>query len=215
MRGITIVLNDESIHTGNDLDLVQEEKEIGKPKIQSYEIEVPGRNGLLNLTKSLTGEVAYLNRTLRFRYFGSGKRSELLAIDEAFNRYHGETIQIIDDDYPDHYYEGEASVSSEIYGNYIIVILTVDAQAFRFAREQTSKNFVSSTEKTWNFEYTGFPVAFTLQTSKEVTVTFNGITTTFSSGKYMNEGYVLKRGNNTIKLSANSNVTIFYTWRDI
>ena len=98
MRGITIILNGESLHTGNDLDLVQEKKEIGKPTVQSYTVQVPGRNGLLNLTKALTGKVSYYNRTLSFQYFGSGSRAGLLELDAIMSRFHGETIRIIDDD---------------------------------------------------------------------------------------------------------------------
>ena len=112
MRGITIIKDSNRIHTGDDLDLVQEVKEIDPPTIQSYFVEVPGRNGLLNLTKGLTGDVTYKNRSLKFQYLAIGKREDLLDIADLFNRYHGEIIKIIDDDTPDYYYEGEATVTT-------------------------------------------------------------------------------------------------------
>ena len=88
MRGITIIKDSNRIHTGDDLDLVQEVKEIDPPTIQSYFVEVPGRNGLLNLTKGLTGDVTYKNRSLKFQYLAIGKIEDLLYIADLFNRYH-------------------------------------------------------------------------------------------------------------------------------
>ena len=64
MRGVLITVGEESFHTGNDLDLVQETKEISNPSVQTYTVQVPGRDGLLNLTKSLTGRVCYNNRKI-------------------------------------------------------------------------------------------------------------------------------------------------------
>lgn len=210
MRGITIVLDGESVHTGNDLDLVQEEKEIGKPDIQSYTVEVPGRNGLLNLTKALTGRVAYSNRDLKFQYFGSGSRAELLALDEAMSRYHGETIRIIDDDYPNHYYEGEASVSTEFKPNHILISLKVDAQPFRLKRNKTvvSKTISGSTTVTLNNE--SIEAIPTITVTAETSITFNGVNRTLSAGTYIAEAFVLHRGVNTLTVSGSGKITIEY-----
>lgn len=210
MRGITIIFNGEEVHTGNDLDLVQEEKKIEKPKIQSYTVEVPGRNGLLNLTKGLTGRVMYYNRSLSFRYFGTGKRSHLLELDAFMSKYHGQTIRIIDDDYPGHYYEGEASVSTEIHGNYIIISLDVDAQPFRLKRTPTVYSRTISGTVTIELENESIEVFPVITVTAETSIVFNGASFKLSAGSYTSENIVFKAGTNILEVSGTGTITIEY-----
>lgn len=210
MRGITIILDGEEIHTGNDLDLVQEEKKIEKPKIQSYTVEVPGRNGLLNLTKGLTGRVMYYNRSLSFRYFGTGKRGYLLELDTLMSKYHGQTIRIIDDDYPSHYYEGEASVSTEINGNYIIISLAVDAQPFRLKRTPTIYSRTIDGTVTIELDNESIEVFPVITVTAETSIVFNGASFKLSAGSYTSENIVFKAGTNILEVSGTGTITIEY-----
>lgn len=210
MRGIKIIFNGEEIHTGNDLDLVQEEKTIEKPKIQSYTVEVPGRNGLLNLTKGLTGRVMYYNRPLAFRYFGTGARSRLLELDTLMSRYHGQTIQIVDDDYPDHYYEGEVSVTTEIYGNYIIISLDVDAQPFRLKLLPTVYSQTINGEVTLELDNESIEVFPTITVTAETSIIFNGVTFDLSAGSYTSENILFRAGTNILEVSGTGTITIEY-----
>jgi phage-related protein len=210
VRGITIIFNNEEIHTGDDLDLVQEKKEIGKPKPQIYTVEVPGRNGLLNLTKGLTGRVTYYNRPLSFQYFGTGDRESLLELDAKMSKYHGQTIRIIDDDYPDHYYEGEATVESKFYGNYIIITLDVDAQPFRLKRDLTvSSRDINGAVKLYlnNESIEAIP---TITITAETVITFNGVTMTLNAGTYTVESFELHSGVNIFEVSGTGTITIEY-----
>lgn len=210
MRGITIILDGIPVHTGNELDLVQEKKEIEKPDVQSHTVEVPGRNGLLNLTKALTGKVVYSNRKMTYRYFGSGSRAELLALDEAMTRYHGETIRIIDDDYPDHFYEGEAIVSTDFKSNYVIITLTVNAQPFRLKLNRTSYSKKLSGKTTISLENEYIEAIPTITVTAETSITFNGTTLTLNAGTYVAEAFVLHRGVNTLTVSGTGTITFDY-----
>lgn len=210
MRGITIILNDEEIHTGDDLDLVQEKKDIGKPKVQTYTVQVPGRNGLLNLTKSLTGKVTYYNRSLSFQYFGTGDRDRLLELDTIMSRFHGQTIRIVDDDYPDYYYEGEASVSVVYNRNYITISLTVDAQPFRLKLSSTifSRTFDgSATLYVHNESIEVIPV---ITVTAETAITFNGTTVSLSAGSYTVETFELRKGVNIFNVYGTGTITFEY-----
>lgn len=199
MRGIKIIFNDEEIHTGNDLDLVQEVKEIGKPEIQSYPVEVPGRNGLLNLTKGLTGKVVYSNRELSFQYFGTGTRERLLEIDALLSYYHGETVRIIDDDYPDHFYEGELSVESTFNSNYITITLTVDAQPFRLKTNRTIFSYdLSQILGTAEFYVPNESIDAipTITVRGETSIIHNSETITLNAGTHEIPNFTLHRGEN-------------------
>lgn len=210
MRGITIIFDNEIFHTGDDLDLVQEKKEIGKPEIQTYSVQVPGRNGLLNLTKALTGKVSYYNRSLSFQYFGTGDRDYLLELDTYMSRLHGQTIQIVDDDYPNHYYEGEASVSTELNHNYIIITLTVDAQPFRLRREKTvySRDINGTTLVYLDNE--SIDVVPTITVTAETEITFNGVTVNIIAGTYTIDEYALHRGVNILEVTGTGKITFEY-----
>lgn len=210
MRGITIILNGESVHTGNDLGLVQEVKEIGKPDIQSYTVEVPGRNGLLNLTKGLTGKVVYSNRSMKFQYFGSGSRAELLRLDTVMSYYHGETVRIIDDDYPNHFYEGEVSVESEFNSNYITITLTVDAQPFRLKIDRTVYSQEIAGKTTIILDNESIDAVPTITVTAETSIKFNGLSTTVSAGTYIAEDFTLHRGKNTFEVSGTGEIAFEY-----
>lgn len=212
MRGITIILNDAWIHTGDDLDLVQEKKEIGKPTPQSFTVQVPGRNGLLNLTKGLTGKVTYYNRSLSFQYFGTGDRERLLYLDAYMSRFHGETIRIVDDDYPNHYYEGEASVETTFApsGNYITIKLTVDAQPFRLKLNPTvySRSVSGTAEiRLYNESIQAIPE---ITLSSEMTVEFGAVGYTLEAGTYSIESFELQRGVNDFVVSGEGVITFKY-----
>lgn len=211
MRGITIIFNGEDVHTGDDLDLVQEEKTIGKPTIQSYTVQVPGRNGLLNLTKSLTGKVMYYNRSLFFKYFGDGDLERLLELDAVMSGYHGQTIRIIDDDYPDHYYEGEASVSTEFHSGYVNITLTVDAQPFRLKRKPTvvSREVNNNTIEV-SIRNESIEAIPTFTIDGNISITFNGEKVSLSTGTYTVERIQFRGGVNVLTISGSGKVTIEY-----
>ena len=211
MRGITIILNNERIHTGKDWDLVQEKKEIGNPEIQSYLVQVPGRNGLLNLTKGLTGNVCYNNRPLSFQYFGTGTNSELLELIDTVNRYHGETIQIIDDDTPDYYYEGECSIDIDRKPNYVTITLEVDANPFKVKNNQTvlTVNLTSDVQSISTVNK-GVPVMPLFTVSNTATISKDNATVTLSAGTYEVNDIEVKRGANIFDVSGNGTLTITY-----
>ena len=165
---------------------------------------------MLNLTKGLTGKVVYSNRSMKFQYFGSGSRAELLRLDTVMSYYHGETVRIIDDDYPEHFYEGELSVESEFNGNYITITLTVDAQPFRLKTKRT----VYKSDVGENIEITlsneSIDAIPTITVTAETEIKFNGLITTVSAGTYIAEDFVLHRGDNVFTVSGTGEITFDY-----
>lgn len=211
MRGIEIIKDGFKIHTGDDLGLVQEVKEIGNPTPQSYLVEVPGRNGLVNLTKGLTGNVTYSNRSLKFQYLTSGTYEEIEETIDLFNSLHGETFKVIDDDTPDWYYEGEATVSVKRNGVLVTITLDVDADPFRQRLELTNRvtDLTTDTKNIVISNY-GVTVAPTIIVSNNAQITFKGTTYTLSAGTYTIDNLELKPGSNILTVSGSGNLTIQY-----
>ena len=209
MRGIEIIRNGCSIHTGDDLDLVQTSKVIGVPEVQSYLVEVPGRNGLLNLTKGLTGEVAYKNRTLKMEYVSLDKKETQLEVLDTMNSYHGDFIRIIDDDTPDYYYEGECTVSSEWNGVVLTITLEIDAYPFRRALVPTTASVaLTSSDITFVMRNDGRPVKPVVIVETSAVIIHDGSRYTLSPGRYT--GLTLQTGNNTITCSGSGTLTISF-----
>lgn len=211
MRGVLITVGEESFHTGNDLDLVQETKEISNPSVQTYTVQVPGRDGLLNLTKSLTGRVCYNNRKIELVYIGTGNRSDLLNLKDRFNSYHGQTIRIVDDDTPLYYYEGECDVECIVKSNYIKISIEVNALPFRYKTTVSSFNgTVSSTERSRTIQNPGVPVVPIVTVTEETVMTFSGKSFTLSAGTYTDLDIILQTGGNTFTFQGSGNYTISY-----
>lgn len=84
---------------------------IGNPEPRLYQLEIPGRDGLLDLTKSVTGTVTYSNRTLEFEFASMKTIAEQVALRNALNNdLHGKEVKVILDEDSNYYYSGRASV---------------------------------------------------------------------------------------------------------
>lgn len=211
MRGVTITFNGTSVHTGNDLDLVQEEKTIGAPEVQTYKIDVPGRNGSVNLTKALTGKVCYNNREIRLVYCGTGSRSQLQDLRDAVNRYHGEVIRIIDDDTPNYYYEGEAIVETQLYPNRIAIEITVDANPFMFGNtdKYISVN-LSTVPQNLTINNPGVEIIPTFKVFNTAKIVKGSYTGDFSAGTFALPQLELSKGSNNYVVSGIGVLAINY-----
>lgn len=217
MRGVTIVYNGTRVHTGNNLGLVQEKKEIGSPEVQSYKVSVPGRDGLLVLTKALSGRVNYNNRTITLQYFASGSRSQLQTLEDQLNAYHGQVIQVIDDDTPSQYYEGEATVSVKRGTTYSQIVIKIDAYPFRRATTaKTSSTSLTTTNKTVTLINNGtIPVAPVFTSTGSVTITRGSVTKTITTAQtWTDTDFLLSPGSNafTVKGSGTFKTEFTEAW---
>lgn len=209
MRGIEIIKDGFKIHTGDDLGLVQEVKEIGNPTPQSYLVEVPGRNGLVNLTKGLTGNVTYSNRSLKFQYLASGTYEEVEETIDFFNSLHGETFKVIDDDTPDYYYEGEATVTVTRKGILTTINLNLNANPFRERLELTNiTSMLTTADKTLVVNNYGVVIQPTIIVDNTAKIMYKGNTYTLSAGTYKISDVELKTGYNSFTVSGSGNLTI-------
>lgn len=212
MRGILI---NNTLHTGTDFNLVMTAKELPPPKMQSFTVSVPGRNGVLDLSEALTGEVIYDNRTLKFSFVGDGSREYVLFLIDKMLSYHGQYITITTDDYPEWFYTGRAEVSYNDKGYYAEITITVDAQPFRF--KKTPKTFTYNTPDNQNIvlKNEGKPVIPTIIVTGDTTIVKGEMTYNLSSGTYELDTIKLSEGDNTITLTGSGTVTITYRERAI
>jgi phage-related protein len=207
MRGILI---NNLIHTGNDLDLVMTGKNLQAPKLQSQKVEIPGRNGALDLTEALTGGPVYDNRTLTFTFFGNGSRDTVLYLIDTMLAYHGRYITIVVDDVEDWYYEGRVEVAYSDKYHYVEFELTVDAQPFKQAIEPKIYMLTNVTSKNIVIENEGVRVLPTVTVTANTTIVVGEITYTLSAGTYEPDELLLVTGENIWTVTTTGTITISY-----
>lgn len=129
-KGVTI----GGKHTYRDLGLVLVDgsENIGLPEVQTYYVEVPGRNGLLDLTEALNGGVTYKNRECSWQFADAreyGERTEALV--RLANMLHGRKFDFVLDDRPD--YTGTGRFTAEVeenYKGYTLLNVTADCEPY-------------------------------------------------------------------------------------
>ncbi len=120
---------------------------IGLPQPDTTLLEIPGRSGRLDLSEILSGDISYGNREIRMEL---AMRTDPWHWQETclhvFNRFHGQTVRVVFDEDPDHYYVGRASVSDpQRLATAGQMVLTVDADPFRYETEEYEVTFSGTT----------------------------------------------------------------------
>lgn len=106
-KGITF----GNYHSYRDFGLILSSKVIGAPSPKTEQIDIPGGDGVLDLTEFF-GEVKYNNRTLTFEFSTIVPQSEFMPLfSRVQNALHGQKMKITLDDEPEWFYIGRLSVS--------------------------------------------------------------------------------------------------------
>ena len=104
---------------------------VSPPKPKTKIVEIPGADGALDLTESLTGEVHYEMRTItcKFKLMGYLEKQNAIS-DKVFNALHGKRFdQIVLDTDETYYYTGRAAVTAvkhQAYYGDMTIVATVE-----------------------------------------------------------------------------------------
>lgn len=129
------------IHTGVDWGLTMNKYELAPPSIRTTYIEIEGRDGAIDLSEALCGEVKYTNRELKLKFILTdgtfAERNELLTV--ITNTLHGKFVDIFkDEDHKGYYLEGRFAVENAMnYLGYGEIEITGNMQPFWTKEEET------------------------------------------------------------------------------
>lgn len=99
-------------HTWRDWRLVPTTRPVfDPPSPKLIEVEVPGADGVLDLTESLTGDVKYNNRTGSLEFQVENKEHWAEVYSTIMDYLHGQRLKAVLDDNPDYYYIGRFTVN--------------------------------------------------------------------------------------------------------
>lgn len=212
MKGVTF----GNYHSYNDFSLILSSKEIGTPSPKTETIDIPGGDGVIDLT-DFFGEVKYNNRKLSFEFSTIVPQSEFMNLfSEVQNALHGQKMQIILDDDSEWYYVGRVTVS-EWKADKNIGKLTIDCdcEPYKTKLEKTVVFVEVSGERTVILPNSNKTVVPTIDITGEISLTYGTNFYTLSAGRYDLPAVRLAKGDNTILLSGTGTASFTYGERGL
>lgn len=104
------------------------------PEPKSVTQDLPGTDGLMDLSDSLTGRIMYANREIIMEV---GRGLERSRWPDMYSRilslFHGKIVKVIFDDDPEYFYTGRATVSDYARTQTLgTLTITVDAKPYKY-----------------------------------------------------------------------------------
>ena len=206
------LINDK--HTLRDFGAVITNSDvISMPEPNTTLLAVPGRNGRLDLSEVLTGDVSYGNRELKLVLAAETniERWQTTCL-HIFNKYHGRNVTVVFDDDTGHYYVGRAAVSDpHRLRNAGQLTITVDAEPFRYENEQTEITLSGSTTAFDGIlPNARMPVSPEVDVPNACTLMHGDDIFTLKAGRQPVPGFVLHEGDNRISITSARSATFYY-----
>lgn len=131
-------------HSYDDFGLILSSKSIGFPEPKMKTIEVPGADGVIDLTEVLTNDVKYNNRKLSFTFTVIHPMALWAArLSEVSNYVHGRKLHILLDWDRSDYYEGRCKVnqfkSSKRLGT---IVIEADCDPYKYEKYSSLEPWV-------------------------------------------------------------------------
>ncbi len=212
MKGVSF----GDFHSYRDFSLILSQKIIGTPSPKTETIDIPGGDGVLDLTEFF-GETKYNNRNLSFEFSSIVPQSDFMnQFSHIQDALHGQKMQIVLDDAPEWYYIGRISVS-EWKAEKAVGKLTIDCDCEPY-RAKLSETVVTKTvngPQTVILTNGGKTVVPTIDITGEVQLTFGTNFYTLAAGRYDLPGVQLVNGENTILLDGAGTATFTYKERGL
>lgn len=202
---------------------------VNPPNVKTHFIDIPGGNGSIDLTESLSGKPTYENRRGNWEFIvqnGFKEWSELFS--EIMAYLHGRHMKAVLEDDPLYFYEGRFSIDSWKSGqNYSTITIGYNLNPYKWSLIGSTDEWIWDT---FNFEtgviksYRNMGVSGTLNvdltggiieavpvittSTSGMTVTYNGYTYTLSKGHNIIEEIVIGSGEHTLVFTGNGTVTV-------
>lgn len=225
MNGVTFGTK----HSYNDFGLILSSKSISLPKAKTKTVEIPGADGVLDLTECLTDDVKYQNRTLQFTFTVVDPLASWAAVlSEVTNFLHGRKLRIYMDWDKNYYYEGRCSVNQfKSDKRTATIVIDCDCDPYKIEKNSSSDPWVWDTfsfvdgiiyinKVTVSGSVTATlinrrkVVSPTFTCSAAMTATFEGVTYNLPAGTTTILDIRLQEGENIISFKGNGTVQIDY-----
>ena len=206
----------DNFNTWYDWQLTLTAKDVTPPEPKTNYVSLDGMNGTLDLSESLTGEVAYQDRTITAEFWTSeGTFIDRVALMRDITAaLHGKKIKIVEPDDPEHYFLGRIKIKSSNYSQ-VHANFSIEAtcEPWRYAIQETKRMIEVDTDSEVvavirnNGVKTLCP-AITVEGT--VTLTYKDASIELTNGSYTIPDIKLYQGANAVGLSGSGSVTFTY-----
>ena len=209
MTGITFGTK----HSYNDFHLILASKEIGAPTVKTSQIDIPGADGVLDMT-DFFGEPKYENVQHKFEFSTIIDQRDFIDLYSTIkNAIHGIKMRIILDDDPAHYYLGRCFVSSFLHSRNIgLISVECDCEPYKYRASKTVVTSAVEGTKAITLTNSRKRAVPEITTTAAMTIAYgDGIWTT-SAGTYTIPELELVEGDNTVEVTGTGSIT--FRWQE-
>lgn len=207
---ISVKFGEKDSYTDWGLLLKPKERPFPSPKTNYVSIE--GRDGDLDLTTSLTGDVKYENVEFSLEFYLMDKKKDWeTKLQEISTYLHGKKMNVIFSDDPDWYYVGRMTIN-ELSNDMNVGSIAIDCnfEPYKLKVEETVITEAVTANKVITLSNTRKWVMPTFKTTTAVQFTYEGATYNVN-GTLKTPNIILKEGETTITLvSGSGNIVISY-----
>ena len=206
MNGVSF----DQIHSYRQLGIILGNPEIERPKGKTSYLEVPGRDGALDLSEAF-GELRFNQRKviLPFKLRAEPEAAEQ-KISEVANLLSGKKLKITLDKDPQYYYLGRLEVEGKYQHPVCQIIITALCDPYKYKREVTEETFTVNGSLEINLSndrMTTYPV---VTTTNSMLITKDDITYSYGAVVGFMTQIPLVYGDNLLTITGNGNITLTY-----
>jgi len=187
---------------------------ISPPTPKTKYVDVPGADGAIDMTETLTGYAQYENRKITFEFVLKADRDSWSAIySDLLDYLHGKNHEIIMDEDPNFYYYGRVTVNKWNVSHMIpTVTMTAEVEPYKTARFSDPRYTNLTVDKSLTVALYGMrkPTVPVFSVSADMQLAFNGKTYTLPAGESKIPDVVIREGANTLVFTGNGTVSIDY-----
>lgn len=201
--------------------------EIGTPSVKTKYVDVPLRDGKLDFTELLTGNVRYSNRPIKIdlKYIGTN----LLMVQSDISNYlHGKQFNINFDEDASYFYVGRLALDGYEVKNYGgIIHLSADCDPFKYALNSSLDDWLWDSfdfEEGYINEFSNIPVNVSktimiiadkkgyakVTSNAQFNVTYKDTTVTIGVGTTTLYDFEFEEGENTLTFQGTGTISIDY-----
>ena len=195
-----------------DYGLIVAHYAIPMPEPQTSFVEIPGRDGALDLSEAF-GTVRYADRVIPLTLYARAPFDVLISSLAA--DVHGRRINVIFDRDPTYYYDARISVEDvERHAGYCELSLECRAKPYKLEHFETMITVLPTGSATVTLTNTRMPVVPTITVSAEMALTFTiaGVVFTIhlAAGSHVVPSLVLMEGDTQVEITGTGSITFTY-----
>lgn len=185
---------------------------IALPEPRTERIEVPGRNGTLDLMDAM-GEVTYGDRQISLEFYKLDTTHAWAAlVSNVANTLHGKKMKLTFDSDEDYYYYGRIAVGDfQVDGNVGMLNMEVVAEPFKYKQEVTTVTASVTDSKVITLANERMTVCPKITVAGgDITIVWDNRSETLSPGEHQILGLTLPMGDTTLNLTGTGTITFAY-----